>query len=193
MSLHAEAVFTLLFDIVWSANAPKCAVGKGYGPLECKMDNINSFWQLGDELRRHTKISEDHKWLMVASKLAEQARSKGEQMNNLDLSKGVANFRPRDRFGFQEDNKFESLNFNLLNSNSKASDNLSKGSLRSNIYNMNVVYVKSNDSIVNLPIKKSSINNHNIKEANNTNSCNNENAIANDKRFKSLPAAEMLP
>ncbi|KAI9084008.1 hypothetical protein K1719_034004 [Acacia pycnantha] len=36
------------------------------------MDSMHSFWQLGDELRGHSKTSEDHKWLMVASKLAEQ-------------------------------------------------------------------------------------------------------------------------
>ncbi|PIA60344.1 hypothetical protein AQUCO_00300088v1 [Aquilegia coerulea] len=38
------------------------------------MDGQLSFWQLGDELRRQSKISEDHKWFMAASKLAEQTR-----------------------------------------------------------------------------------------------------------------------
>jgi hypothetical protein len=52
-----------------------------------KMESMHSFWQLGDELRGQSKVSEDHKWLMAASKLAEQTRTKGERMNNLDLSK----------------------------------------------------------------------------------------------------------
>ncbi|GAB4828514.1 hypothetical protein Ancab_018173 [Ancistrocladus abbreviatus] len=153
----------------------------------CKMDNVSSFWQLGDELLGHTKISEDHKWLMVASKLAEQTRSKGECMNNLDLSKGPADFRSKDRSGFQEDNKFVSPNFNLLNSYCEVSENLSKGSLRSNIYTMNAVYQKSNVIVVNVPVNKCSINNHNIEEADNSSSSDNDNA--NDKRFKTLPAA----
>ncbi|KAF2316419.1 hypothetical protein GH714_041760 [Hevea brasiliensis] len=55
------------------------------------MDSMQSFWQLGDELRGQSKVSEDHKWLMAASKLAEQTRSKGERMNNLDLSKMTEN------------------------------------------------------------------------------------------------------
>ncbi|GMH06847.1 hypothetical protein Nepgr_008687 [Nepenthes gracilis] len=123
-----------------------------------KMDSMHSFWQLGDELRGHSKILEDHKWLMVASKLAEQTRSKGERMNNLDLSKGPADLRPMDRFGFQDDNKFESLNFNLLNLD-----------------------------------PKSGITDHNIREVNKANINSDDNASANDKRFKTLPAAETLP
>ncbi|KAF2283070.1 hypothetical protein GH714_043814 [Hevea brasiliensis] len=90
------------------------------------MDSMQSFWQLGDELRGQSKVSEDHKWLMAASKLAEQTRSKGERMNNLDLSKGLAEIRPRDKIGFQEDNKFESLNFNMLNLESKMTENVGK-------------------------------------------------------------------
>ncbi|GAB4847972.1 hypothetical protein Ancab_027033 [Ancistrocladus abbreviatus] len=150
--------------------------------LGCQMDTVTSFWQLGDELRGDTKISDDHKWLMVASKLAEETRSKGKCMNNLDPSKGPADFRSRDRSGFQEDNKFESLNFNLLNSDWKVSNNLSKGFLRSYIYTMNAVYQKNNGIVVNVPVNKCSINNHNIKEANNSGTSNNDNA--NDKDLR---------
>uniref|UniRef100_A0A803KWV5 DCD domain-containing protein n=1 Tax=Chenopodium quinoa TaxID=63459 RepID=A0A803KWV5_CHEQI len=129
------------------------------------MDGLNSFWQLGDELRGQSRVSEDHKWLMAASKLAEKTRSKGERMNNIDFSKGAADVRPRG-FGFQEDNKFESLNFNMLSLDSKGPENLSKSSFRNNVYNMNAVYQKSNTNIVeNIPINK----------------------------FKTLPAAETLP
>ncbi|KAF2316432.1 hypothetical protein GH714_041773 [Hevea brasiliensis] len=108
------------------------------------MDSMQSFWQLGDELRGQSKVSEDHKWLMAASKLAEQTRSKGERMNNLDLSKGLAEIRPRDKIGFQEDNKFESLNFNMLNLESKMTENVGKSSFRNGVYNMNAVYQKNN-------------------------------------------------
>ncbi|GLT69826.1 hypothetical protein SLA2020_419460 [Shorea laevis] len=163
------------------------------------MENLNSFWQLGDDLRGQSKVSEDHKWLVAASKLAEQTRLKGERMNNLDLSKGSADLRTRDKFGFQEDNKFESLNFNMLNLDSKIADNVSKSSFRSGIYNVNAVYQKNNSNTLgNLNGNKYSGNNHNIKEANNNSntSNNNENSNANnavDKRFKTLPATETLP
>ena len=56
------------------------------------MESLHSFWQLGDELRGQSKVSEDHKWLMVASKLAEQTQAKGERVNNLDLSKGLPDY-----------------------------------------------------------------------------------------------------
>ncbi|KAI9076061.1 hypothetical protein K1719_041995 [Acacia pycnantha] len=108
-----------------------------------KMDSMHSFWQLGDELRGHSKTSEDHKWLMVASKLAEQTRSKGERVNNLDLSKGPIETRSRDKFGIQEDNKFDTLNFSMLNLESKFTENVGKSSLRNGVYNMNVVYPKT--------------------------------------------------
>lgn len=162
------------------------------------MDGMNSFWQLGDELRGQSRVTEDHKWLMVASKLAEQTRSKGERMNNVDISKGAADMRPRDRFGFQEDNKFESLNFNMLNLDTKGPENLSKSSFRNNVYNMNAVYQKSNTNIAeNMPINKSSINHLSNRELinnnNNNSNNNNNNESASDKRFKTLPAAETLP
>ncbi|KAJ1401837.1 Development/cell death domain [Sesbania bispinosa] len=136
------------------------------------MDNMHSFWQLGDELRGHSKASEDHKWLMVASKLAEQTRLKGERLNNLDLSKGAIETRPRDKFGFQEENKFDTLNLSMLNLDSKITENVSKSSLRNSVYNMNAVYHKSNANLVG-----------------NMNSTK----YSADKRFKTLPAAETLP
>ncbi|KAL1314638.1 hypothetical protein HN51_041458 [Arachis hypogaea] len=162
------------------------------------MEGMHSFWQLGDELRGHSKSSEDHKWLMVASKLAEQTRSKGERVNNLDLSKGPIEPKPRDKFGFQEENKFDTLNLSMLNLDSKVTENVSKSSLRNSAYNINAVYHKSNANLVgnlnsnkysaNIPHNKESNNNSNI---NNNNENNNSNAA--DKRFKTLPAAETLP
>ncbi|KAJ8768186.1 hypothetical protein K2173_021126 [Erythroxylum novogranatense] len=160
------------------------------------METMHSFWQLGDELRGHSKVAEDHKWLMAASKLAEQTRSKGERVNNLDLSKGMAEIRPTDRFGFQEDNKFESLNFNMLNLDSKMAENVSKNSLRNTVLNMNAVYQKcSINNIGNLTCYKHSGNIQTSKEANNNNitiESNNGNSAV-DKRFKTLPASETLP
>ncbi len=169
-----------------------------------KMESMHSFWQLGDELRGQSKVSEDHKWLMAASKLAEQTRTKGERMNNLDLSKGPAEMRTREKFGFQEDNKFESLNFNMLNLDSKLTESVSKSSFRNGIYNMNAVYQKNNANLVgNLMGTKYSSNINHISKAsndnnsnNNTNNNNNENPNINnavDKRFKTLPATETLP
>lgn len=160
------------------------------------MESIHSYWQLGDELRGQSKVAEDHKWLMAASKLAEQTRSKGERMNNLDLSKGPAETRARDKFGFQEDNKFESLNFNMLNLDSKVNENLSKSSFRNGIYNMNAVYQKNSASFVgNMTGNKYGVNNLSNKETNNISNNNNNNEAGNvvEKRFKTLPATETLP
>ncbi|CAK9143307.1 unnamed protein product [Ilex paraguariensis] len=165
------------------------------------MESLHSFWQLGDELRGQTKVSEDHKWSMVASKLAEQTRSKGERMNNLDLQKGSAEIRARDNVGLPEDNKFEGLNFNMLNLETKMTDNVNKSSFRNGIYNLNAVYQKANiNSMGTVTASKYSGNhgNNNIKEANNISINKYNNDITNtnnvvDKRFKTLPAAECLP
>ncbi|XVF60032.1 hypothetical protein PTKIN_Ptkin08bG0010300 [Pterospermum kingtungense] len=159
------------------------------------MESMNSFWQLGDDLRGQSKVSEDLQWFLAASKLAEQTRTKGERMNNLDLSKGPAEIRTRDKFGFQEDNKFENFNFDMLSLDSKIGDNLRKSSFRNGIYNMNAVYQKYNgNSLGNLAGNKYNGNNHSNKDVNNNSS--NETSNANnavDKRFKTLPAAETLP
>jgi len=150
---------------------------------------MNSFWQLGDDLRGQAKMSEDHKWMMVASKLAQQTRPKGERMNNLDFSKVPDDFRQVDRYGLQEENKFENLNFGLLNLDSKVPENMSKGSFRNNAYSINTMYHKSNDNNMgNVAFNKSGVNNYNNNELNNNDSVN-----GNDKRFKTLPAAEILP
>lgn len=163
----------------------------------CSMENIHSFWQLGDELRGQSKVSEDHKWFVAASKLAEQTRPKVERRINLDLSKGSTEVRPMDNFGYQEDNKFESFNFNMLNMDIKFNDNVSKSSLRKGIYNMNAVYQNPNvNSVGNIAGSKYSSTNPS-KEPNNNNTNNKEDntnaSNAVDKRFKTLPAAEMLP
>ncbi|KAM2858305.1 hypothetical protein COP2_023862 [Malus domestica] len=153
------------------------------------MGSLSSFWQLGDELRGQSKATEDNKWLMAASKLAEQTRVKGERMNNLDLSKGPVEQRARDKFGFQEDNKFESQYFNMLSLDSKVNENVSKISFRNGMYNMNAVYQKNNASIVG----NMTGNKYNNKEINNCNNNNNESANTVEKRFKTLPPTETLP
>ncbi|XP_077253944.1 B2 protein-like [Tasmannia lanceolata] len=161
------------------------------------MDTQQTFWQFGDELRGQSKFSEDHDWLMVASRLAEQTRLKGERMNNLDVSKTSLEARLKEKSGFQEDNKFENLNFNLLNLDFKMSEPMSKNSFRSGGYNMNPVYQKSNNNNIgniNLTAFNKYTNNNNIKEMNNnSNNNNNNNNSGVDKRFKTLPSAEMLP
>jgi len=163
------------------------------------MENMQSFWQLGDELRGHSKASEDHKWLMVASKLAEQTRLKGERVNNLDLSKGPIETRSRDKFGFQEENKFDSLNLSMLNLDSKFTENVNKSSLRNGVYSMNAVYQKNNANLVSNVNSNKYTGTGNIqhnKESNNNSGNNNSesnNSNATDKRFKTLPAAETLP
>lgn len=116
---------------------------------------------------------------MAASKLAEQTRLKGEHLNNLDLSKGPIETRSRDKLGYQEDNKFDTLK-------------VSKSSLRNGgIYNMNAVHQRSTASLVgNMNSDKYSSNVLNKESNNNTNDSVNSNAT--DKRFKTLPASETL-
>ncbi|XP_058093955.1 B2 protein-like [Magnolia sinica] len=165
------------------------------------MDNHHSFWQLGDELRGQSKVSEDHKWLMVASTLAEQTRLKGERVNNLDFSKTLIETKLKEKTVFQEDNKFENLNFSLMNLDSKMPEPASKGSFRNGVYNMNAAYQKGNNNTVgNINVAASNkYNNNNSKETNNNNSNNNNNNNNSgsnnsvDKRFKTLPSSEMLP
>ncbi|XP_009597100.1 B2 protein-like [Nicotiana tabacum] len=159
------------------------------------MDSLHSYWQFGDELRGQSKVSEDHQWSTAAMKLAQQIRSKGERRNNLDLSKGSSEIRPRDNLGFQEDNKWESLNFYMLNLDTKMNENTSKSSITNGMYNMNSAYLKPNvNNLGNVSLSKFNIGNH-TKESNNNNN-NSESANGNnatDKRFKTLPAAETLP
>ncbi|OIT32424.1 PREDICTED: B2 protein-like [Nicotiana attenuata] len=159
------------------------------------MDSLHSYWQFGDELRGQSKVSEDHQWSTAAMKLAQQIRSKGERRNNLDLSKGSSEIRPRDNLGFQEDNKWESLNFYMLNLDTKMNENTSKSSITNGMYNMNSAYLKPNiNNLGNVSLSKFNVGNH-TKESNNNNnnseSTNGNNAA--DKRFKTLPAAETLP
>lgn len=165
------------------------------GAARAQMENMHSFWQLGDELRGQSRVSEDHKWLMVASKLAEQTMCKSERMNNADILKGPAEIRPRDKISYQEDNKFESFNFNMLNMESKMTENVSKSCFRNSIYETNAVCQKSNlNSIGSMASNKYSSNHFN-KDAS-ASAANSENCSANnavDKRFKTLPASETLP
>ncbi|KAL3653832.1 hypothetical protein CASFOL_003513 [Castilleja foliolosa] len=161
------------------------------------MDSTHSYWQLGDELRGQSKVSEDQKWSVAASKFAEHTRSKPERRVNLDFSKGSAEMRPRDNFAFQEENKFESLNFNMLNLEAKFNENVPNSNFRNGIYNnMNAIYPNLNpSSIGNISGSKYNNINH-IKEpinSSNNNYANKEDNNALDKRFKTLPAAETLP
>lgn len=163
---------------------------------------MDSFWQLGDELRGQSRASEDHKWSTVATKLAEQTRMKGERMNNLDLSKGYTEFRPSDKFSFQENNN---LNFNMLNLDGKYGEGMmGKTSMQqqmSNVYNMNNNVFQKNEFKSGGNAMKVNKYNGNVvanKEMSNNNKHNNNNnndnaSLAVDKRFKTLPASETLP
>lgn len=183
-------VISLLLLLLTSFTVILFTIGFG------KMDSQLSFWQLGDELRGQLKVSEDNKWVVVASKLAEQTRLKGERMNNLDFSKTPIEMKPKEKFGFQEDNKFENLHFNLLNLDSKMPEPVSKNFLRSGAYNMNVVYQKSstnNLSNINLTSGNKQHNNNNSKDGITTTTNNSGNNNIVDKRFKTLPSSETLP
>ncbi|KAJ4901037.1 DCD (Development and Cell Death) domain protein [Raphanus sativus] len=156
------------------------------------LGTMDSFWQLGDELRGQSRASEDHKWSTVATKLAEQTRMKGERMNNLDLSKPYSEFRPTDKFSFQDNNN---LNFNMLNFDGKFVQGMGKAPMQSNVYNnVNNVFQKNDfKSGGNMKVNKYSGNVVANKELSNNNKHNNNDNLAVDKRFKTLPASETLP
>lgn len=161
------------------------------------MESMNSFWQLGDQLRGQSRVSEDHKWFMAASKLAEQTRLKGERMNNLDLSKGSVDDRQRENFIYHEDNKFENLNFSMMSLESTMNGSMPKSAMRNGIYNMNAIYQKpSAKNMEDVSGMKFNVINQGKDPHNSHNNHNNENSNGNnvtDKRFKTLPAAEILP
>lgn len=160
------------------------------------METQLSFWQLGDELRGQSKVSEDHKWFMAATKLAEQTRAKSERMNNIDLPKTTAETRLIEKPIFHEDNKFENLNFNfnMLNLDSKLNEPIGKSSFRNGLYhNMNAVYQKSSSNHMgnlNMPVGNKFSNKEPNKNVSNNNGDNNPTV---DKRFKTLPSTETLP
>uniref|UniRef100_A0A7N0UPX8 DCD domain-containing protein n=1 Tax=Kalanchoe fedtschenkoi TaxID=63787 RepID=A0A7N0UPX8_KALFE len=155
------------------------------------MENMRSFWQLSDELRGQNKGAEDHKWFMAATKLADQSWSKGERFHNLDLSKAPSLGRPSENL-FHDGSKFENLNFNMLNLDSKFAESVNKSPFMNGYNNVNAVCQKgSSNSFGNIVGNKYAANNH--KEAFKKNSNENHSNNADDKRFKTLPAAEMLP
>ncbi|ONK75007.1 uncharacterized protein A4U43_C03F12340 [Asparagus officinalis] len=163
------------------------------------MDNL---WQLGNEFRSHSKVTEDHKWLAVTSKLAELTGTNCGLTNNLYYSKNPVEAKSWDKLGFQENNKLESLNLGLVNLDLKINDVPVKASFRNTMNNMNTAYQKSNMNNFNNSKMNNGIDKHaninsskNVNNNNfNTNSNNNKNNnnVA-DKRFKTLPSTEMLP
>ncbi|ERN19637.1 B2 protein [Amborella trichopoda] len=178
-----------------------------------------SFWQLGEELRGQSKATEEHQWMMVASKLAEQLRSKAPRINNIDPTKAPAEPRVKEKSNSQDDNKFETFNFDLMNLDLKMNDATTKIPYRNGGYNVINSYQKSNmTNINNVNVAVNNISNfnstistgklnmnisHNVNNNshnnnNNSNNCvisgnGNSNNSAVDKRFKTLPSTEMLP
>lgn len=167
---------------------------------------------MGDEFRGQSKVSEDHQWSVISSKLAEMTRSKGERINNFDYPRNIVETKPWEKVEFQEDGNFENLNLGLMNMDLKMNEATTKSSLRNSIYNLNSMYQKNNVNSVsnfkmnagitkfaNSIVVKDANNNSNIINANNnnnningSNNNNNNNNIV-DKRFKTLPSTEMLP
>ncbi|PKA52601.1 B2 protein [Apostasia shenzhenica] len=168
------------------------------------MDNL---WKLGDEFRGQSKVSEDHQWSVITSKLAEMMRSKGDRVNNLDYPRNIVETKSWDKLGFQDDSKSDNFGLNLINLDMKMNEASTKSSNRNGAFNMNSVYQKNNVSNMNSFKMNSGItkyaNSISNKEANNnsyisiaTNNNNNGNNNSNnvvDKRFKTLPMTEMLP
>lgn len=161
--------------------------------VEGEMENMRSFWQLSDELRGQNKGAEDHKWSMAATKLADQSWAKGERFHNLDLSKAPAVGRTRENM-YHEGSKFENLNFNMLNLDSNYTESVNKSLFMNGYDNVNVPYQKSSgNSFGNGNFNASKYGGANPKEAHKKNNNENSPNSVDEKRFKTLPAAEMLP
>ncbi|XP_078428623.1 DCD (Development and Cell Death) domain protein [Wolffia australiana] len=187
---------------------------------------MESFWQLGDDLRGQLKVSDDHQWSVITSKLAELIVARGERMNHLDPNRILLENKPRERTLLQEENpsKFENPNFQSLSHDLKVNDAIDKMTLKHGMYyGMNTAYTRYNNNNTNLndnsfklkTLSSKFMSSNNAKEitnsttnkvnANNGNggnlaavnkNSNNGNANSNataDKRFKTLPSAEMLP
>ncbi|PKU84933.1 B2 protein [Dendrobium catenatum] len=181
---------------------------EGLGKLFCKMDSL---WQLGDEFRGQSKVSEDHQWSVITSKLAEMTRSKGERINNFDYPRNIVETKPWEKLGFQEEGSFDNLSLGLMNMDMKMNEAATKSSFRNNVYNLNSMYQKNNVNNVNnfkmnaginkyansITIKDANHNSNGINVNNNNNNINGNNSSNNnnvvDKRFKTLPSTEMLP
>lgn len=101
---------------------------------------MNNLWHLGDEFRGQPKVSEDHQWSLMTSKLAELTRSNGERVNNVDYSHNPVESNPYykyDKFSYQDEPKMENLNLGLMNLDLKMNEPSLKSPFRSN-YNMNM-------------------------------------------------------
>ncbi|KAJ3708333.1 hypothetical protein LUZ61_012038 [Rhynchospora tenuis] len=99
------------------------------------MDNL---WHLGDEFRGQPKVSEDHQWSLMTSKLTELTRSNVERVNNVDYSRNLLEPNPYekyDKFSYQDDPRMENLNLGLMNLDLKMNEPAPKSSLRNNYFN----------------------------------------------------------
>lgn len=166
---------------------------------------------MGDEFRGQSKVSEDHQWSVITSKLAEMTRSKGERINNYDYPRNIVETKPWEKLGFQDEGNFDNLSLGLMNMDMKMNEAATKGSFRNNVYNLNSMYQKNNVNNVNnfkmsaginkyansITIKDANNNSNSINANNNNNNVNGNNGSNNnsvvDKRFKTLPSTEMLP
>ncbi|KAJ4730611.1 DCD (Development and Cell Death) domain protein [Rhynchospora pubera] len=165
------------------------------------MDNL---WHLGDEFRGQPKVSEDHQWSLMTSKLTELTRSNVERVNTVDYSRNLVEPNPYekyDKFSYQDDSRMENLNLGLMNLDLKMNEPAPKSSIRNNYFNnltlnMNVnlnmglpAYQKSNTNsniIVNafkmnpgLAKYSSNVSGKDVSLANNNGNMNSNDKVAN--------------
>lgn len=165
------------------------------------MDNL---WHLGDEFRGQPKVSEDHQWSLMTSKLLELTRSNVERVNNVDYSHNPVERNPYykyDKFSYQDDPKMENLNLGLMNLDLKMNEPSLKSQFRNNYcnnmnmnmnVNMNVgppAYQKSNNNNNNninafkmntgLGKYSSNVSGKDVSLANNNGNMNNNDKVVN--------------
>ncbi|KAI4375388.1 hypothetical protein MLD38_013266 [Melastoma candidum] len=162
------------------------------------MDNMRSFWKLGDELRGQSRVSEDHQWLIAASKLAERMRPKGDHTNYPDVLKPPFEHKMWEKVARQEENKCDlNLNFSMLTLESTMTESMSKIHIRNGVYDANPVCQKRNLNSSGNPTShkyySDSYCNKELLPAKTTDDDNNNVNNVVDKRFKTLPAVETLP
>lgn len=135
------------------------------------MDNL---WHLGDEFRGQPKVSEDHQWSMMTSKLAQLTRSNGERGNNVDYSHNPVQPNPYhkyDKFSYQDDPKMDNLNLGMMNLDLKMNEPALKTQFHNNyINNINMNMNMNVNMNMGLPVYQKSNNNNNNNNNINVNS-----------------------
>ncbi|KAI3919611.1 hypothetical protein MKX01_018434 [Papaver californicum] len=180
-----------------------------------KVSEDHQWFMAASKLAEQTRLKGERMNNLDLSKRAVEARTHhkfGFQEDSINKSENFSKFENLNKFDnvskyenlkkFNNISKFDNINFNMLNLDSKISENVTKGAFRNGVYNVNAANQKGiggnfNNVNMNLPVSSKFSNNiHSVKESsknNNVNINNDNTSNVVDKRFKTLPSTETLP